>query len=105
MALFDPRRSARRLLEEPRGLPEKTRRTQSGRPTVLDSNASPQSLDYVEYTRTTRASWITFPRLENPDLVIYVYPTWRPGCGRPIPATPRSFRYMSGSNTDCPESC
>ena len=53
---------------------------------VLDSNVAQPSLDYVEYTRTTRAELDNlFPRLENPDLVIYVYPHLATRVRAPIP--------------------
>lgn len=88
VALFDPQAICAALaLEEPledcqKKLEEQVRAAYH----VLDSNASPQSLDYVEYTRTTRAELDNlFPRLENPDLVIYVYPHLATRVRAPIP--------------------
>ena len=52
----------------------------------LDSHPAQLPLDYVQYTRTTRAELdILFPRLENPDLVIYVYPHLATRTRAPIP--------------------
>lgn len=52
----------------------------------IDSDPTPQPLDYVAYTRTTRTELDNlFPRLENPDLVIYVYPHLATRTRAPIP--------------------
>ena len=52
----------------------------------IDSDPAPQPLDYVEYTRTTQTELDNlFPRLENPDLVIYVYPHLATRTRAPIP--------------------
>ena len=52
----------------------------------LDSAQLQQPLDYVPYTRTTRSELDNlFPRLENPDLVIYVYPHLATRTRAPIP--------------------
>jgi conjugative transfer region lipoprotein (TIGR03751 family) len=52
----------------------------------IDSDPVEQPLDYIEYTRTTRSELDSlFPRLENPDLVIYVYPHLATRTRAPIP--------------------
>ena len=52
----------------------------------IDANPREQPLDYLEYTRTTRSELDNlFPRLENPDLVIYVYPHLATRTRAPIP--------------------
>lgn len=52
----------------------------------IDSEPVEQPLDYIEYTRTTRSELDNlFPRLENPDLVIYVYPHLATRTRAPIP--------------------
>ena len=52
----------------------------------IDSNPAQQPLDYVQYTRTTQSELDNlFPRLENPDLVIYVYPHLATRTRAPIP--------------------
>ena len=52
----------------------------------IDSNPAQQPLDYVEYTRTVLSELDNlFPRLENPDLVIYVYPHLATRTRAPIP--------------------
>lgn len=52
----------------------------------IDSDPAPQPLDYVEYTRTMQTELDNlFPRLENPDLVIYVYPHLATRTRAPIP--------------------
>lgn len=52
----------------------------------IDSDPVEQPLDYVEYTRTTQTELDNlFPRLENPDLVIYVYPHLATRTRAPIP--------------------
>lgn len=52
----------------------------------IDSQPAEQALDYIEYTRTTQSELDSlFPRLENPDLVIYVYPHLATRTRAPIP--------------------
>lgn len=52
----------------------------------IDSNPVEQPLDYIEYTRTAQSELDNlFPRLENPDLVIYVYPHLATRTRAPIP--------------------
>tara|TARA_R110002110_G_scaffold415854_1_gene658299 strand:+ start:32027 stop:32566 length:540 start_codon:yes stop_codon:yes gene_type:complete len=52
----------------------------------IDSHPVEQPLDYIEYTRTTQSELDSlFPRLENPDLVIYVYPHLATRTRAPIP--------------------
>jgi len=52
----------------------------------IDSDPVDQPLDYIEYTRTTVSELDNlFPRLENPDLVIYVYPHLATRTRAPIP--------------------
>ena len=52
----------------------------------IDNDSAAQSLDYIAYTRTTRSELDNlFPRLENPDLVIYVYPHLATRTRAPIP--------------------
>ena len=52
----------------------------------IDSDPVEQPLDYIAYTRTTRSELDNlFPRLENPDLVIYVYPHLATRTRAPIP--------------------
>lgn len=52
----------------------------------IDSDPVEQSLDYIEYTRTALSELDNlFPRLENPDLVIYVYPHLATRTRAPIP--------------------
>lgn len=52
----------------------------------IDSDSGEQPLDYIEYTRTIETEMDNlFPRLENPDLVIYVYPHLATRTRAPIP--------------------
>ena len=52
----------------------------------IDSDSVEQPLDYIEYTRTSQSELDNlFPRLENPDLVIYVYPHLATRTRAPIP--------------------
>ena len=52
----------------------------------IDSLPETQALDYIAYTRTTRSELDNlFPRLQNPDLVIYVYPHLATRTRAPIP--------------------
>lgn len=52
----------------------------------IDSNPVQQPLDYLAYTRTLESELKNlFPRLENPDLVIYVYPHLATRTRAPIP--------------------
>ena len=52
----------------------------------IDSDPVEQPLDYIEYTRTAQSELDNlFPRLENPDLVIYVYPHLATRTRAPIP--------------------
>ena len=52
----------------------------------IDAEESPSNLDYLEYTRTTRSELDNlFPRLDNPDMVIYVYPHLATRTRAPIP--------------------
>lgn len=53
---------------------------------ALDANRAPQPLDYKPYTRTVENELSNlFPRAENPDLVIYVYPHLATRTRAPIP--------------------
>jgi conjugative transfer region lipoprotein (TIGR03751 family) len=52
----------------------------------IDNNPVQQPLDYLAYTRTARSELDNlFPRLANPDLVIYVYPHLATRTRAPIP--------------------
>ncbi|MFV0476959.1 MAG: TIGR03751 family conjugal transfer lipoprotein [Parahaliea sp.] len=52
----------------------------------LDEVPPPQNLDYLPYTRTVDNELDNlFPRLENPDLAIYVYPHLATRTRAPIP--------------------
>lgn len=53
---------------------------------ALDTQPLPEPLDYLPYTRTVDNELDTlFPRLANPDLVIYVYPHLATRTRAPIP--------------------
>jgi len=53
---------------------------------VIDSQRTPQALDYTPYTREQLTELNNlFPRLRNPDLVIYVYPHLATRTRAPIP--------------------
>lgn len=53
---------------------------------VIDSSKEPQELDYLPYTREQKTEIENlFPRLENPDIVIYVYPHLATRTRAPIP--------------------
>lgn len=53
---------------------------------IIDSHSMPQALDYAPYTREQRTEIHNlFPRLRNPDLVIYVYPHLATRTRAPIP--------------------
>lgn len=58
----------------------------AARYSVIDSQNTPYALDYLPYTREvhTELSQL-FPRLSNPDLVIYVYPHLVTRTRAPIP--------------------
>lgn len=52
----------------------------------IDAAEPPKNLDYVEYTRTSQSELDNlFPRLNNPDVVIYVYPHLATRTRAPIP--------------------
>ena len=52
----------------------------------IDAHSKPQTLDYLPYTREQRTELVNlFPRLANPDLVIYVYPHLATRTRAPIP--------------------
>ena len=52
----------------------------------IDEADAEQSLDYVAYTRTSLSELESlFPRLDNPDMVIYVYPHLATRTRAPIP--------------------
>ncbi|MFV0277014.1 MAG: TIGR03751 family conjugal transfer lipoprotein [Parahaliea sp.] len=52
----------------------------------LDETAPPEAVDYLPYTRTVDNELENlFPRLANPDLVIYVYPHLATRTRAPIP--------------------
>jgi conjugative transfer region lipoprotein (TIGR03751 family) len=52
----------------------------------IDTQSAPQALDYIPYTREQRTELENlFPRLTNPDLVIYVYPHLATRTRAPIP--------------------
>jgi conjugative transfer region lipoprotein (TIGR03751 family) len=58
----------------------------AARYSIIDSYSGPQSLDYIPYTRELRTELNNlFPRLPNPDLVIYVYPHLATRTRAPIP--------------------
>lgn len=53
---------------------------------VIDTRSAPQALDYIPYTREQKTEIENlFPRLANPDLVIYVYPHLATRTRAPIP--------------------
>ncbi len=53
---------------------------------AIDTNPKGETLDYVPYTRTQQNELDNlFPRLPNPDLVIYVYPHLATSARAPIP--------------------
>jgi conjugative transfer region lipoprotein (TIGR03751 family) len=53
---------------------------------VIDTGSKPQALDYIPYTREQRTEIENlFPRLTNPDVVIYVYPHLATRTRAPIP--------------------
>ena len=53
---------------------------------ALDTQPLPEPLDYLPYTRTVDNELeALFPRLANPDLVIYVYPHLATRTRAPIP--------------------
>lgn len=53
---------------------------------VIDSSSEPQKLSYISYTREQKTEIENlFPRLANPDLVIYVYPHLATRVRAPIP--------------------
>lgn len=74
-------------LDEPVQACEKTLQTHAqARYSVIDSSSEPQGLDYIPYTREQKTEIENlFPRLENPDLVIYVYPHLATRTRAPIP--------------------
>lgn len=74
-------------LEEPVGTCEgKLQAHTKARYSVIDSRSAPQALDYIPYTREQKTEIENlFPRLENPDLVIYVYPHLATRTRAPIP--------------------
>lgn len=54
--------------------------------TIIDSASTPQALDYIPYTREQKTEIENlFPRLANPDVVIYVYPHLATRTRAPIP--------------------
>jgi len=58
----------------------------AARYSIIDSHSGPQALDYLPYTREVRTELNNlFPRLPNPDLVIYVYPHLATRTRAPIP--------------------
>jgi conjugative transfer region lipoprotein (TIGR03751 family) len=74
------------LEESPQDCQEKLEEHAAAAYRHIDSNPVQQPLDYIQYTRTTQSELDTlFPRLENPDLVIYVYPHLATRTRAPIP--------------------
>jgi len=85
---FDPETicASLELEEEPETCQEKLNEHAKAAYRQIDSNPVEQTLDYIEYTRTTQTELDNlFPRLENPDLVIYVYPHLATRTRAPIP--------------------
>jgi len=74
-------------LEEPVAACEKTLEEHAlAHFSAIDTQSQPQALDYIPYTREQRTELVNlFPRLANPDLVIYVYPHLATRTRAPIP--------------------
>lgn len=64
----------------------KTTKALDGNRLSLDENPNNESLSYIEYTRTAENEIESlFPRILNPDLVIYIYPHLATKNQAPIP--------------------
>lgn len=76
---------------------------QSLRRPLTEADEQASAAQQARYTRTA-ANEIQrqFHRLPNPDLVMYVFPTWRAAIRFRCRVTRRFFRCTSACNTPCP---